>query len=189
MFEKLLENLARELAGRGIPYMVIGGQAVLIYGEPRLTKDIDITVGLGPDGLERVKIVAEALRLTPLVEDIETFVKETMVFPVIEKATGIRVDFIFSFSAYERQAIERAGNVKVGKAEVRVASVEDVIVHKVIAGRPRDLEDVASMLAKNPEYDREYVEKWLVQFDAALGEDLSGRFRSLAKATDDRQQS
>lgn len=37
----------------GVPYMVIGGQAVLIYGEPRLTKDIDITLGVDVDGLPR----------------------------------------------------------------------------------------------------------------------------------------
>ena len=43
MFQKLLKRIARELDRIKIPYMVIGGQAVLIYGEPRLTKDIDIS--------------------------------------------------------------------------------------------------------------------------------------------------
>ena len=45
MFEKLLERIAQGLTNGGIPYMVIGGQAVLLYGEPRLTKDIDVTLG------------------------------------------------------------------------------------------------------------------------------------------------
>jgi hypothetical protein len=45
MFENLLERIAQSLTNAGIPYMVIGGQAVLLYGEPRLTKDIDITLG------------------------------------------------------------------------------------------------------------------------------------------------
>ncbi|NVL90146.1 MAG: hypothetical protein HWN69_04000 [Desulfobacterales bacterium] len=45
MFQKLLGRLANELSNLHIPYMVIGGQAVLLYGEPRLTKDIDITLG------------------------------------------------------------------------------------------------------------------------------------------------
>jgi len=35
--------------------MVIGGQAVFLYGEPRMTKDIDITLGMGIDGLRRLK--------------------------------------------------------------------------------------------------------------------------------------
>jgi hypothetical protein len=46
MFTQLLERIAHGLDERQIPYMVIGGQAVLIYGEPRLTRDIDITVGV-----------------------------------------------------------------------------------------------------------------------------------------------
>ena len=46
MFERLLQRLSRELEARSITYMVIGGQAVLLYGEPRLTRDIDITLGL-----------------------------------------------------------------------------------------------------------------------------------------------
>jgi hypothetical protein len=39
MFQALLVRLARALDSAGIPYMVIGGQAVLLYGEPRLTRN------------------------------------------------------------------------------------------------------------------------------------------------------
>lgn len=47
----LLKNLAKALNRRKIDYMVTGGQAVLIYGEPRLTRDIDITLGMGIEGV------------------------------------------------------------------------------------------------------------------------------------------
>ena len=145
--------------------MVIGGQAVLIYGEPRLTKDIDITLGLSPKEFEKVKRINEKLKLKILVEDAETFVKKTMVLPSLDEKSGIRIDFIFSFSSYESQAIERAKNVRFGNSSVKVASLEDVVVHKLIAGRPRDIEDVKSVLLKNPEYDSRYITKWLKEFD------------------------
>ena len=58
MFENLLERIAGELESGAIPYMVIGGQAVLLYGEPRLTKDIDITLGVGS---ERVPDVSDTV--------------------------------------------------------------------------------------------------------------------------------
>ena len=48
MFKELLSEISKELGRRKIPYMIIGGQAVLLYGEPRLTKDIDITLGVTP---------------------------------------------------------------------------------------------------------------------------------------------
>jgi hypothetical protein len=40
VFENLLEKVAIALDGERLPYMVIGGQAVLLHGEPRLTKDV-----------------------------------------------------------------------------------------------------------------------------------------------------
>ena len=180
MFENLLEKIARGLGEYEIPYMVIGGQAVLLYGEPRLTKDIDITLGIGIEGLARMEAVVFKLRFRPLVSDIENFVRETMVFPVADEKSGIRVDFIFSFSAYEKQAIERARGIPLGSIMVRFASVEDVIIHKMLAGRPRDLEDIESILLKNPKYDSAYIEKWLKEFDAATERSLLSEFQALA---------
>ena len=49
MIEKLIKKTARILDHQKIPYMIIGGQAVLIYGRPRLTRDIDITLGIDTD--------------------------------------------------------------------------------------------------------------------------------------------
>ena len=46
MFEEILSNIGSSLKKHNIPYMIIGGQAVLLYGEPRLTRDIDITLGV-----------------------------------------------------------------------------------------------------------------------------------------------
>src|SRR5262245_35417486 len=108
MFESLLERIATALDANAIPYMVIGGQAVLVHGEPLLTRDIDITLGVDLDRLTDVLSVAAALGFVVLV-DPEKFTRETMVLPCQDPVTTIRVDFIFSFSTYERQALARAG--------------------------------------------------------------------------------
>jgi hypothetical protein len=96
MFEKLLSKIAQCLDNYNLPYMIIGGQAVLLYGEPRLTRDIDITLGVNIDCLDVLLNVVREISLKPLPEDIETFVSETMVLPTLSETTGIRVDFIFS---------------------------------------------------------------------------------------------
>ncbi len=49
--------------------MIIGGQAVLLYGEPRLTRDIDVTLGSGPDRLEDLLGAVSELGLVVLPED------------------------------------------------------------------------------------------------------------------------
>jgi len=168
VFRDLIKKIAAELAHRNIPYMIIGGQAVLLYGEPRLTRDIDITLGLGIDGLEKIADTVKALELTIQVTDVTDFVEKTMVLPTSDVRSGIRVDFIFSFSSYERQAIEKSKEVKFDHTPVRFASLEDVIIHKVLAGRARDIEDVKAILLKNPGYDKKYIRDWLADFDKSL---------------------
>jgi len=179
VFQRILSRLARELKKASIPYMVIGGQAVLLYGEPRLTRDIGVTLGIGVDELARIKRVLPAMSLKVLVKKDQEFVKRTMVLPAIDRESDIRVDFIFSFSPYERQAIERARDVKIGRTIVTFASLEDVVIHKVISGRPRDLEDIRSILVKNPKYDSDYISGWLKEFDQSLNQNFLETFRKM----------
>jgi len=179
MFQKLLKKIANELRTHNIPYMVIGGQAVLVYGEPRLTKDIDITLGVGVSKLSEINSIVEKLNLKILVD--ENFVQNTMVLLVIDEKTGIRVDFIFSFSLYEKQAIKRATDIKFGNTIVRFASLEDLIIHKIIAGRAIDIEDIRSIILKNPDYDTRYIKRWLQEFDESLNEKFLKVFHKIVK--------
>jgi len=179
MFRELLEAIARALEEEAIPYIVIGGQAVLVYGEPRLTKDIDVTLGADLERLQDVLAAARRAGLSPLV-DPEEFTRQTMVLPCSHPGTGIRVDLIFSHSTFEQQAIARANRVKIGVTDVCFASVEDLIIHKIIAGRPRDLEDVRCILLKNRQIDGKYVRRWLEEFASALGEPFAAVFDQIA---------
>ena len=168
MFAELLSRIATALSRHNLPYMVIGGQAVLLYGEPRLTKDIDITLGVNIDQLDALLEIVREASLRPLPNDIPSFVKKTNVLPALDENSGIRIDFIFSFTPYERQAIAQAREVSLSGQQIRFAALEDLVIHKIFAGRPRDLEDVRILVLKNPAVDRAYVEKWLKQFDIAL---------------------
>lgn len=182
MLSELLERLARGLESRRIPYMVIGGQAVLIYGEPRLTRDIGITLGVGADGLARVEELAASIGLTILPESHADFVRDRMVLPCADAESGFRIDFIFSFTPFEHQAIDRALLVRVGNTNVRFASPEDLIIHKMVAGRPRDEEDVRGILLKTRAIDLAYLENWLGEFDKALDRPVLERFRNLRRS-------
>ena len=167
MFDETLARIAGALESAGIPYMIIGGQAVLLHGEPRLTRDIDITLGVNIDRLEILLDMTRCLSLKLLPEDVSAFVQKTMVLPAIEEETGIRVDFIFSFTPYESQAIQRAKKVRILDRDVCFASAEDLIIHKIFAGRPRDIEDVRNVVKKNAALDIHYIEEWLKAFDDA----------------------
>lgn len=169
-FAELLARLARALETHGIPFMLIGGQAVLLHGEPRLTQDVDVTLGVGPSRLDDLLTLCSEARLDPLPEDVGGFVRSTFVLPTRDASTGIRVDLIFSTTPYEARAIERAERVAVGGAEVPFATAEDLIIHKLFASRPRDLEDAAGVVRrKGPELDWGYLERWCREFARVPG--------------------
>jgi len=179
MYQTLLAKLARALESAGIPYMVIGGQAVLLHGEPRLTRDIDITLGIDNLALEIVLQVAFSIGLLPTVGNISKFVKKTNVLPLRDFPTQVRVDLIFSFTPYESDAIRRSLIVEVAGARVRFAAAEDLIIHKLVAGRPRDLEDVKGVIARGVDLDEKYLEQWLGSFREVVNRDLVTEYRAL----------
>lgn len=92
MFRKLLQRIALVFDGIEIPYMIIGGQATLLYGEPRLTQDIDLTLGAGPERLSDVLRGIQNEGWQVLVEDTESFVRDTLVLPCLDPESNIRID-------------------------------------------------------------------------------------------------
>ncbi|MFA5031479.1 MAG: nucleotidyltransferase [bacterium] len=164
MMDKFIVKIADILKKTRIPYMIIGGQAVLLYGEPRLTKDIDITLGIGIDELDKIIDIMKKIGLKALCENVKSFVKETYVLPTQNVKNSIRVDFIFSYTVYERQAIKRVNKIKINTGFVNFASIEDLIIHKIFAGRKRDIEDVKTIILKNPKIDKKYIKYWLKKF-------------------------
>ncbi len=147
-----------------------------------MTRDIDITVGVTTEEIDQILDIALEIQLKPLV-DPHDFTIRTMVLPCQDPENHIRVDFIFSFSPYERQAMERVRLVDMEGIHVKFASAEDLVIHKVFAGRPRDMEDVKSVLLKNPEMDTRYIRQWLNELGEATGECFVDRFDNALKDT------
>jgi hypothetical protein len=70
-------------------------------------------------------------------------------------------DLILAGTEYERQALSRARVESLGTAQdVRVATAEDVIVLKLIAGRAQDVADIEAILVAKPALDERYIEDW-----------------------------
>jgi len=76
--------------------------------------------------------------------------------------------------------------VRLGEVDVHFASAEDLVVHKVLAGRPRDLEDVCAIVLKRPDLDRSFIHGTLQQFQEALnrGDELTDRFAVICREVD-----
>ena len=126
--------------------------------------------------------VTRALNLDPLTKDTADFVEQTMVLPFMDNSSGIRVDFIFSFTPYEKEAIGRSRKILILNQTVHFSSPEDLIIHKLFAGRPRYLEDARIIILKNPDMDFHYIRQWLKEFDESSDrKDLVEMFNSILK--------
>jgi len=146
MIAEGLKAIARCLDAAGIPYMVMGGQAVLLYGEARFTRDIDITVALTPDEADGLLLSLMSCGFSPTPKDVAGFIAETWVLPVEQTEMDVMVDIVFSILPFERQAIDNARIINIEDVPVRFIPPEELVVQKLIAGRPRDIEDVEGIV-------------------------------------------
>jgi Nucleotidyl transferase AbiEii toxin, Type IV TA system len=151
-----LRYLAGLLASLGTDYAVIGAHAVNCWLEPRLTGDIDVTVAANRAQLDRLRarLSAEGFRVArehgagaPSGPDFVRFVS----------ADGeVVIELQTAKTELQREVLRRAVSTPEG---LRVATVEDLIVLKLIADRTKDQADLEGLLGLGA-IDWAYVEKW-----------------------------
>ncbi|MDP2754032.1 MAG: nucleotidyltransferase [Nitrospirota bacterium] len=180
--EDALKDIQNFLKARGVPYMIIGGIGNLVWGEPRMTVDIDITIHIS-DVKERDFIKEAGSKFKVLVGNPDEFVKKTRVLP-IEIIESVKGDIIFAGLYYEKMAIERAVEVEISKnTKVRVCTAEDLIIYKAISEREKDWQDIEGILLRRGALlDKKYILSWLSQFASALDKPgIKKRFGGLWK--------
>lgn len=127
-------------------WFLFGAQAAILYGVARLSADIDVTVDIGRRSSAELVTILTAAGFELRVPDTEGFVEATRVLPFVHRASRIPVDVVLAGPGLEEQFFAGAREHLIGEARVPVVSAEDLIAMKVLAGRPRDLEDVVTIL-------------------------------------------
>lgn len=165
-------NIAAWLERRGVHHFFIGGIALQYWGEPRLTHDVDVTVLVVPEGLET--FVEETLRrFRPRIPDAPVFARRHRVL-LLETDDGVPIDVSLGIPGYEEEAWSHSRVVEFPEiGRLRLCSAEDLIIHKCVAGRARDVEDVERILVRQQmKLDLERIRSWLRAFrDAIEGHD------------------
>jgi hypothetical protein len=165
--EKVLVRLARTLSDNSLPYMIIGGMANAVWGEPRATLDVDATIWVSDDEIDStVELLKKIFR--PLVSDPSAFIQDTRVLP-LESEENIRIDLVFGILPYERDAIDRAVAVEVGGFPVRFCAAEDLILHKIISDREMDIADARGVTLRQMErLDLTYLDSLIGELAVSL---------------------
>ena len=185
----LLAELAHELARLRLAWYVFGAQAALIWGRPRLTTDVDVTVRLGALDSQAFVSALQARAFDLRIIATPEFIEQTRVLPLVHQPTGLAVDVVLAGPGLEDEFLARAVTVEIGGAPVPIISAEDLIVTKILAGRPKDLEDIRGVLTeRGGSLDRAQVRRTLERLEEALGQgDLVPLFDAECKRTSQRR--
>ncbi len=178
---ELLKLLAITFDYHTIPYIVIGNQAVLVYGNKKSIHDIVIIIDLAIDEISEIETIIKELDLEILVDNYYEFVNDTYTLPCSSEKFRMKVDFIFSSSEYDKMTFARSNIIEVDEYGVKFASLEDIIIHKMVSGKPGDFEDIKSIVSKNRDFQDDYISRWLNRYDSSLYMDLSLKFKDLIK--------
>jgi hypothetical protein len=158
------------LTARQVPYAIIGGLAVQHWGEPRFTRDVDVTVVVPLE--QASSFIATVVEyFAPRIENAAAFARRSRVI-LIWAANGCQVDISLGLPGYEDEVIQRAVDFELEPGKVvRLCGAEDLVIHKAVAGRPRDLEDIKGIVYRRGKaLDVSLVRLWLERFSEILGD-------------------
>jgi hypothetical protein len=152
------------------PCCVIGGVAVSRWGEPRATEDVDLTV-LADFGDERTVLMELLSEYPSRISEPESFADANRIALLLLPG-NIKADVSLAAFPFEREAIERSSDWELPeRVRIRTCSAEDLVIYKLVAGRPGDIQDIIGIVERQREkLDVARIRHWGAQF-AELKED------------------
>ncbi len=142
------KNVLKTLAESGIEFVIIGGAALSLHGIPRTTLDIDIKISAKEGNIRELisTLSGKGLKLDTedfslLINKPELLYGQCISFSIAE---GLQIIDVFLESPGDfRNLLESSVKIRIGNADIHVASLENIRKMKIEIGRPIDLADVA----------------------------------------------
>jgi predicted nucleotidyltransferase len=151
------------------PYVLIGGIALQQWGEPRYTQDVDLSIVL--DMARELELVHEITsHFAPRISNADVFALDNRVI-LVRSASGCPIDISLGLPGYEEEVISRSVSVDLSPEirGIKVCTAEDLVVMKIVAGRPRDIDDVEGIIIRQQDaLDYGYIRLKLKTFDELL---------------------
>jgi hypothetical protein len=158
----IVRDISQRFEQAGVPYMLTGSMAMNYYAQPRMTRDIDVVIAIGPEDAERI---AALFRPDYYVseENIRQSLRDESIFNLIHQESVIKVDCIIrKRSEYRRLEFERRQRISILDFTTFIVSKEDLIISKLFWARDSrselQLGDVKNLLATG--CDAAYLQHW-----------------------------
>lgn len=141
-----------------IDYALIGGFAVSLIADERFTRDIDFTITFKPHQFNKFKNKLDESEYE--IDFIDFNSSDQYPDFMRLKINNILVDLLIAQIDFQEEIISRAIEFKLLNKNIKVASPEDMIIMKLLADRPRDREDILSIINHHKNLDKQYLQKW-----------------------------
>lgn len=139
-----VQDFLRKSGGK---FCFIGGIALQRWGQPRFTRDVDLTL-LCPLGSETHAIDGVLREFSGRYPDTRAFALKNRVV-LVQTAAGIPVDVALGALPFEHHCVERASEFDFGPGlTLLTCSAEDLVVLKAFAGRGQDWVDLEYVLVR-----------------------------------------
>lgn len=144
------------------PYMLYGGMAAALWGEPRYTEDVDLVLFI-PERKAFVFLREAAKRGFYVDEDLaiqQMQVSGWARLPFGDAKSPWHLDLTLGDTPFDKSALSRRKTVTLFDRPVWVAAPEDLLVYKLVSARDRDLMDVRALVKRQTGLDVAYARKW-----------------------------
>jgi len=160
--EKIFTKIVKFLEKYEFSYLIIGGIAAGIMGEPRATGDIDINIKIKKTAIKNFLIWVQNEGFTYDQRDVIKRIKKTGTFQIL--CGDLHIDFLIASTKFEENAMKRSGRIKLFGIEANFPSPEDLILFKIIPSRPIDKIDIANIvLCHKEKLDKKYLLDWAMK--------------------------
>ena len=163
-----LQALVSLFSDACVKNLIIGGIAASMLGKARFTADIDALILLLDDKIENFLKKASKYGISARATNAVEFASKNRVLLLKHKPSGINIDLSLAFLPFEIESLKRGKVFKIGKLSFRLPAPEDLIIMKAVAHRPIDLEDIKSILEKNPTLNFKRIKYWVREFAKVL---------------------
>jgi hypothetical protein len=160
-----LYDFVQALEALKLPYALMGGFAVRVYGIPRSTQDVDITVLCDDENLQSLFRLIEDRGYD--VDDVykQGWRDSVAGMPLVKckRYLGghpIDVDIFLCESPFQLSLVNRRRRDKADDQEYWLVSPEDLLLLKLVASRQRDYLDAIDVLFTQGQLDEQYMRHW-----------------------------
>jgi len=161
-------DLVTALADLQLSPTFIGGVAVSLIAEPRYTGDLDALVVFDTANAQALLDTLERHGFHPRFSDMLGVARTSRMVTLTHDATGSIVDIALGCTPFESELQERSTQHDLAGVTIQIPTPEDLVIMKAIANRPKDLEDIRSIVRAYPNLDRERIRFWVEQYAEVL---------------------